>query len=76
LKYSLPGPRQEVTRASFTFRLLKDKLREAKLVDGHYLLRSNLVDEDPALLWERYMQLTQVAAAFKNIQSELGVRPI
>jgi hypothetical protein len=51
-----PGPRREVTRASFTFRLLKDKLREAELADGHYLLRSNLVDEDPALLWERYMQ--------------------
>ena len=76
VEIALPGPRQEVTRASFTFRLLKDKLREAELVDGHYLLRSNLVDEDPAVLWERYMQLTQVEAAFKNMKSELGVRPI
>jgi hypothetical protein len=46
------------------------------LVDGHYLLRSNLVDEDPAVLWERNIQLTQIAAAFKSMKGELGIRPI
>ena len=44
--------------------------------DGHYLLRTNLVAEDPAVLWDRYMQLVQVEAAFKSLKSDLGIRPI
>jgi hypothetical protein len=67
---------EEVTRATFTFRLDKEKLEKAELRDGHYLLRSNLVGEDPSVLWELYMQLTQIEAAFKVLESELGLRPI
>ena len=52
------------------------KLKKAELRDGHYLLRSNLVSEDPAVLWDRYIQLTQIEAAFKALKSELGLRPI
>jgi len=39
-------------------------------------LRSNLVGENPEVLWERYIQLTQIEAAFKTLKSELGLRPI
>jgi hypothetical protein len=46
------------------------------LRDGHYLLRSNLVAEDPAMRWERYIQLTQIEAVFRSMKSELGIRPI
>ena len=42
----------------------------------HYLLRSNLVGEDPAVIWERNIQLTQIEAAFKSMKGELGIRPI
>jgi hypothetical protein len=76
VEIELPAARQPVTRATFRFRVRKDKLRETELCDGHYLLRSNLVDEDPAVLWERYIQLTQVEAAFKSMKSDLGIRPI
>jgi transposase len=72
----LPQARAEVTRETFTFRLDKAKLKEAELRDGHYLLRTNLVAEDPAVLWDRYMQLTQIEAAFKCLKSDLGIRPI
>ena len=65
-----------MTREGFTFRVRKEKLRETELVDGHYLLRSNIVGEDPAVLWERYIQLTQIEAAFKTLKGELGIRPI
>jgi len=51
-------------------------LRKAELRDGHYLLRSNMVAEDPAVLWERYIQLTQIEAAFRTMKSELDIRPI
>jgi hypothetical protein len=35
-----------------------------------------LVTEDPAVLWDRYMQLTQIEATFKCLKSDLGIRPI
>jgi hypothetical protein len=76
VKINLPTVGQEVTRATFTFQLDKAKLQEAQLRDGHYLLRTNLVAEDPAVLWDRYMQLTQIEAAFKCLKSDLGIRPI
>jgi len=72
----LPQPGQTVTRETFTFRLDKAQLHEAELRDGHYLLRTNLVAEDPAVLWDRYLQLTQIEAAFKCLKSDLGIRPI
>jgi transposase len=76
VKITLPKAKQAVTRKSFKFQLNKAKLREAELRDGHYLLRSNLVAEDPAILWNRYMQLAQIEAAFKSMKSDLGLRPI
>lgn len=72
----LPKANEELTRQSFTFAIDKEKLRKAELRDGHYLLRSNLAGEDPGVLWERYIQLTQIEAAFKTMKSELGLRPI
>jgi transposase len=76
VKINLPKAGQEVTRETFTFQVDKVKLKEAQLRDGHYLLRTNLVAEDPAVLWDRYMQLVQIEAAFKCLKSELGIRPI
>jgi len=76
LHLQLPSEGQAVTRHSFRFRVDRPKLLAAELQDGHYLLRSNLVGEDPAVLWERYMQLVQIEAAFKAMKSELGIRPL
>jgi len=73
---NLPQANQEVTKATFTFQFDKAKLKEAELRDGHYLLRTNLVAEDPVVLWDRYVQLTQIEAAFKCLKSDLGIRPI
>jgi transposase len=76
VKINLPPAGHAVTHASFTFALDKARLKEAERRDGHYLLRTNLVAEDPAVLWDRYMQLTQIEAAFKCLKSDLGIRPI
>src|SRR5436305_23621 len=76
VKIQLPPAGQAVTRKTFTFQLNKVKLREAQLRDGHYLLRTNLVAEDPPVLWDRYMQSMQIEAAFKFLKSDLGIRPI
>ena len=72
----VPPEGKPVTRGSFHFQMDKPKLQKAEAQDGHYLLRSNLVGENPAVLWERYVQLTQIEAAFKTLKSELGIRPV
>jgi transposase len=72
----MPGEQQPVTRESFRFRVDRAKLQAAELRDGHYLLRSNLTHENPAVLWTRYVQLTQIEAVFRSLKSELRVRPI
>jgi transposase len=73
---NLPKAGELVTKQTFSFKLDKTKLKEAEQRDGHYLLRTNLVNEDPAVLWDRYMQLTQIEATFKCLKSDLGIRPI
>jgi len=72
----LPDASQPVTLISFHFCVDKRKLKEAELRDGHYLLRSNLTGEDPAVLWTRYVQLTQIESVFRSLKSELGIRPV
>ena len=62
--------------AIFTFSLRKEKLRAARRTEGHYLLRSNLTGEDPAVLWQRYIQLTEIEAVFRNLKSDLALRPV
>jgi transposase len=76
VKIQVPAVGQPVTRESFRFTVDKNKLKEAELRDGHYLLRSNLTGADPAVLWTRYVQLTQIESAFRSLKSELGIRPI
>jgi transposase len=76
VKIQVPEVGQPVTRESFRFTVDKNKLQEAELRDGHYLLRSNLTGADPAVLWTRYVQLTQIESAFRSLKSELGIRPI
>jgi Transposase DDE domain len=76
VEIQLPGKSDPVTPQTFTFTLRKDQLRLARRREGHYLLRSNLCGENPALLWQYYMQLTQVEQAFKNLKSDLALRPL
>ena len=73
---TLPKEGEILPSETFTFRLRRNKLREVRRREGCYLLRSNLVDEDPTKLWEYYIQLTEVEQAFKELKSDLSVRPI
>jgi transposase len=44
--------------------------------EGCYLLRTNLKETDPAVLWKRYIQLTEAEWAFRITKDELAIRPI
>ena len=63
-------------RATLTYRLDRDKLRQARRREGRYLLRTNLTDDDPARLWGLYLQLVSVEEAFKNLKGDLAIRPV
>jgi hypothetical protein len=59
------------TGATFSYRLDRNKLRQARRREGRYLLRTNLTENDPAQLWSYYLQLTAVEEAFKSLKGDL-----
>jgi transposase len=71
----LPEPTTEGI-ASFSFALNRQKLRLVRRREGRYLLRTNLSGRDPAQLWEFYIQLVEIEAAFKNLKDDLALRPV
>ena len=60
----------------FSFKLKRKQLKKAYRQDGIYLIRTNLYEDDPGKLWEQYIQLTEVEAAFRTLKSEVGLRPV
>jgi hypothetical protein len=64
------------THSVFSFRLNRHKLRQVRRREGRYLLRTNLCGRDPEDLWRFYIQLTEIEAAFKNLEDDLQLRPI
>lgn len=44
--------------------------------EGCYVLRSNVNDWTPQLLWQTYVQLTEAEDAFRVHKSDLSIRPI
>jgi hypothetical protein len=62
--------------AGFSYALNRQKLRQIRRREGRYLLRTNLTENDPALLWQYYTQLVAVEEAFKNLKGDLAIRPI
>lgn len=76
VEIGLPSKSEPVTPETFTYALHKDKLRETRRREGHYLLRSNLCGANPAVLWQYYIQLTQIEQVFKTLKGDLSIRPI
>jgi len=72
----VPEKNQPVTPETFTFSLSRAKLRRWRRREGRYLLRSNLTQDQPQSVWEKYLLLTRVEQAFKELKSDLSIRPI
>ena len=73
---NIPDTLDEKPENKLTFSLNKKKLREVMRKEGHYLLRTNIAEEDPVVLWKHYIQLVEVEEAFRNLKGDLSVRPI
>lgn len=55
---------------------LVDRNQWTRRAQGAYLLRTNCREQDPAKVWNWYLQLQQAEGAFRCAKSDLGLRPI
>ncbi len=76
LEIRWPQEAETINAQSFTFRLPLARYRKWYRREGRYLLRTNLTGSDPKVLWEYYLQLVAIEAAFKNLKDDLQIRPI
>lgn len=76
VKVSIPKSASDTGSAGFEYRLDRARLRQVRKREGRYLLRTNLHAGAPEQLWSFYIQLTEVEQAFKELKSDLAVRPI
>lgn len=72
----VPQPHQAVNSETFCFELNRRKFRRAIGREGRYLLRSNMKAQAPETVWENYLLLTRIEQAFKDLKSDLAIRPI
>ena len=71
-----PEAGQEINAQTFRFKLRLGRYRQWYQREGRYLLRTNLTDADPKVLWEYYLQLVAIEAALKHLKDDLAIRPI
>jgi len=71
-----PPPGRPVNEQTFRYRLKRDVYRRVRRRDGSYLLRTTLPPDQPERLWQQYMVLVEIEAAFRCLKSDLAVRPV
>jgi transposase len=75
VQVQVPAEGKAVNQETFTFKLLRSKLRQWRRKEGRYILRSNLPRQQGTQLWELYLLLAEIEAAFKNLKGDLRIRP-
>jgi len=73
---NLPADGSPQAPTTFSYRIDRAALRTARRREGRYLLRTNILDGNPADIWEFYLKLVEVEAAFRTLKGDLGIRPI
>jgi len=71
-----PLPGQRVTKENFSFTFNREKYRTMIYRDGTYFLRTNQTGKEAVELWQQYMLQCNVEQAFKELKSDLGIRPV
>ena len=72
----LPPEGSKVNANNFQYRFDRQAYREMIYRDGTYFLRTNQSGKDGAKLWQQYMLQCNVEQAFKELKSDLGIRPV
>jgi len=63
-------------RLSINIKKNEERYQWAVNTGGSYILRTNWNETDPTILWNTYIQLTEVEDAFRTAKHDLGMRPI
>jgi len=63
-------------RLSIGIKKNEERYTRALETGGSYILRTNWKEADPKILWDTYIQLTEVEDAFRTAKHDLGMRPI
>jgi hypothetical protein len=71
----LPNPSKSKTQVNFSFRINRDKFRDAYRHEGQYLLRSNLCQQAPATLWEYYTRADPRGGSVQESERRLRHSP-
>lgn len=72
----LPPEGTKVSATNFAYRFNRQAYHKMIHRDGKYFLRTNQTDKEPIELWEQYMLQTRVEQSFKELKSDLSIRPI
>jgi len=70
----LPAQGKRVTYFDFSFN--RKKYQQMIYRDGMYFLRTNQIGKEAVELWQQYMLQCNVEQAFKDMKSDLGIRPV
>lgn len=76
VKLDLPPEGAKVNADNFQYRFDRQAYREMIYRDGTYFLRTNQSGKDGTELWQQYMLQCNVEQAFKELKSDLGIRPV
>jgi transposase len=64
------------SRLSIEVKKNEERQQWALETGGSYILRTNWIESDPKVLWNTYIQLTEVEDSFRTEKHDLGMRPI
>lgn len=73
---TIPKTNERVEAGEFDYKFDREKYREMIYRDGTYFLRTNQTGKDGTELWREYMLQSNVEQAFRELKSDLGVRPV
>jgi len=72
----LPAQGKRVSQKNFSFTFNHRKYRAMIYRDGMYFLRTNQSNKEAVELWRQYMLQCNVEQAFRELKSDLGIRPV
>jgi len=73
---AIPKQKARIEEGAFDYTFEADQYKTMIARDGTYFLRTNQTGKDGSELWQKYMLQCNVEQAFKEIKSDLGVRPV
>ncbi len=73
---SIPKNKARIEEGEFDYTFEPAKYREMICRDGTYFLRTNQTGKSGPELWQEYMLQCHVEQAFKELKSDLGIRPV